>query len=118
MKLKLDYTNALWWFWPATLALMVAAVIGWTPGYYAVMILSAIQVALFLVREQKVMAFPCQVRIVYFALTLFGLWPAGRLYIYLLLILGTIMVVFFSRCSISLVLKAAPWNRERTARLY
>ena len=118
MKIKLDYSNTLWWFWPITLVLMIAAIIGWPPGYYVVIFLSAIQVILFLVRERNVMAFPSQVRIVYFALTLFGLWAAGRLYVYLLLILGTFMVVFFSRCSISLLLKAMPWNRTRTARLY
>lgn len=117
MKLNLDFKNPFWWFWAVTLAFIVAAVAGWTPGYYIVMAISAIQVLVFLVRERSAMAFPTQIRIVYFALTLTGLWPAGRLAFYILLLLGTIMVVFFGRCSIALLLKHMPWNRGRAARL-
>jgi hypothetical protein len=63
------------------------------------------------------MAFPTQVRVVYFVLTLVGLWAAVRLPLYVVLLLGTIMVVFFGRCSIGLVLKQMPWNRDRAVRL-
>lgn len=117
MKLKLDLSDLFWWFWAVTLIFIIAAVIGWTPAYYVVMAISAIQVIIFLVRERSVMAYPVQVRIVYFALTLFGLWAAVRFPIYILLLLGTIMVVFFGRCSISLLLKFMPWNHDRTPRL-
>jgi len=41
-----------------------------------------------------------------------------RWYIYAILLLGTIMVTFFARCSIALVLKHMPWNRGREVRLY
>jgi hypothetical protein len=117
MKLKLELADPFWWFWAITLAFIVAAVAGWTPGYYIVVAVSAIQVVVFLVRERSVLAFPTQIRIVYFALTLTGLWAALRLPFYVLLLLGTIMVVFFGRCSIALVLKYMPWNRDRAARL-
>jgi hypothetical protein len=82
-----------------------------------VMAVSALQVALFLMRERKLLAYPVQVRLVYFAWTLSGLWPAGRIPFYVLLLLGTIMVVFFGRCSISLMLKHMPWNRNQVPRL-
>jgi len=117
MKLNLDFKNPFWWFWAVTLVFIVAAVAGWTPGYYIVMAISAIHVLVFLVRERSAMAFPTQIRIVYFAWTLTGLWLAGRLAFYILLLLGTLMVVFFGRCSIALLLKHTPWNRGRAARL-
>ena len=115
--MKLDFTDPFWWFWTVTLAFIIAAIAGWTPGYYAVMVVSLIQVILFLGRERSVMAFPTQIRIVYFGWTLFGFWPAVRLPFYILLLLGTIMVVFFGRCSISMLLKLMPWNRNRAPRL-
>jgi hypothetical protein len=117
MKLKLELSDPFWWFWAISLAFIVAAIAGWTPGYIAVVAVSAVQVAVFLVRERSVLAFPTQVRLVYFAVSLIGLWPAVRLPAYILLLLGTIMVVFFGRCSIALALKHMPWNRDRAPRL-
>lgn len=117
MKLKLDFSNIFWWFWAITLVMIIAGLVGWTPGYLIVIALSALQVVIFLFRERSLLAYPVQIRIVYFALTLTGLWPAGRFIFYLVLLLGTVMVVFFNRCSISLMLKYMPWNRNRTPRL-
>lgn len=117
MQLKLNATDIRWWFWAVTLVFIVAAVAGWTPGYYAVMAISAVQVVFFLAQEKSLAAFPTQIRVVYFAFTLFGLWPEVRLFIYVILLLGTILVTFFGRCSIALVLKHMPWNRGREVRL-
>lgn len=117
MKLKINATDFRWWFWAVTLAFIVAAVAGWNPGYYVVMGISAVQVIFFLAQEKSLAAFPVQIRVVYFAFTLFGFWPEVRLYIYILLLLGTAMVVLFERCSIALVLKHMPWNQEREVRL-
>jgi hypothetical protein len=117
MKLRLELSNTFWWFWAITLVFIIAAIAGWVPGYTIVMIISAVQVVVFLMRERSVIAFPTQVRLVYLAWTLTGLWAGGRLPFYTLLLLGTVMVVFFGRCSISLVLKFMPWNRTRIPRL-
>lgn len=117
MKLKIDATDIHWWFWATTLAFMVAAVAGWTPGYFVVMGISLVQVLFYLVQGTSLAAFPVQIRVVYLALTLFGLWPEVRLFVYIILLLGTAMVVFFGRCSIALVLKHMPWNRGREVRL-
>lgn len=46
-----------------------------------------------------------------------GLWPAARLPIYLVLLVGTFMVTFFGCCAIAPVLKQMPWNRGRELRL-
>jgi len=81
------------------------------------MSISAVQVLFFLAQEKSLASFPSQIRVVYFAFTLFGLWPELRFFIYMILLLGTVMVTFFGRCSIALVLKQMPWNRGREVRL-
>lgn len=115
MELKINLSDIRWWFWAVTLAFIVAAIAGWTWGYFFVMAISAIQVLYFWVQESSFSALQTQVRIVYFGLTLFGLWPEVRLFIYLILLLGTIMVTFFDRCFIARALKEMPWNRSREA---
>jgi hypothetical protein len=117
MELKIVADDIRWWFWAVTLGFIIAAVTGWTPGYYVVIGISAVQILFFVVQEKSLVSFPVQIRIVYWAFTLFGLWPEARLIIYLLLLLGTAMVVLFGRCTISLVLVHMPWNRGREARL-
>lgn len=117
MELKVNTADIRWWFWFVTLVFIVAAVVGWTPGYRVVMAISAVQILFFLAQEKSLSAFPTQIRIVYFAATLFGLWPEVRWYIYLFLLFGTFMVTFFGRCIIALVLIHMPWNGEREVRL-
>jgi len=117
MELKINTADIRWWFWAMTLAFIVAAVAGWVTAYYVVIGISAVQVIFFLLQEKSLSAFPTQIRVVYFACTLFGLWPEVRLFIYIILLLGTAMVVFFGRCSIALVLQHMPWNRGREVRL-
>jgi hypothetical protein len=99
------------------LAFITAALAGWTTGYYVVMAISAVQVLFFLVKEKSLTAFPTQIRVVYFVMTLFGFWPGVRLFIYAFLLVGTIRVTFFGRCVIALMLKPMPWNRTRQVRL-
>ena len=43
--------------------------------------------------------------------------PDGGLIFHLLLIIGTIMVIFFDRCVTALMLQKMPWNKNRQARL-
>lgn len=117
MQLKINATDIRWWFWAVSLLFIIAALAGWTPGYYVVMGISGVQVIFFLVQEKSLATFPSQIRAVYLAFTLFGLWPEVRVYIYIILLLGTIMVTFFGRCSIALVLKHMPWNSGREVRL-
>lgn len=117
MTLKMNPADIRWWFWAVTLVFIVAALAGWSPGFGLVIVISAAQVVFFLMQEKSLAAFPTQIRVVYFAFTLFGLWPEVRSFIYLLLLFGTVMVTFFDRCAIALVLKKMPWNQGREVRL-
>lgn len=112
MKLTIDTGRVDWWFWTITLAGIMIALAGWTPAYGMVMGLSFFQIIYFTRHERSIIAFPTQVRIAYFLLTLFGLWPAIRSYPYAILFMGTLMVVLFDRCAIALVLQKMPWNRN------
>ena len=114
---KIDIRDISWWFWFVTLIFIVVALTGWLSGYYAVMVVSAIQIAYFVSRDHSLVTFPVQIRIVYFAFTLLGLSTTVRFPFYILLLIGTIMVTFLGRCSIALMLKHMPWNRERELRL-
>ena len=117
MERKTDSGNIRWWFWAVTLAFIIAALVGWSLGYCMVIAISAVQVVFFLVQDKSPSSFPAQIGVVYFTLTLFGLWSEVRLPIYIILLLGTIMVTFFGRCLIALGLKQMPWNVERDIRL-
>jgi hypothetical protein len=111
MELKMNPMDVRWWFWAVTLVCIVAALAGWSTGYDLVMAISGLHVLFFAAQERSLVAFPVQVRIVYFGITLFGLWPQARMFIYAILLLGTVMVTFFDRCFIARVLKGMPWNR-------
>jgi hypothetical protein len=117
MKLQINPRDIRWWFWLVTLIFIILALFGWQPAYYTVIAISALQVIFFLVQEKSISAYPVQIRIVYLVMALFGLWPGVGFFIYLILLIGTIMVTFFGRCVIALVLKYMPWNKTRPVRL-
>ena len=79
--LKINSGDIRWWFWAVTLGFIIAAIAGWYPAFYVVMSISALQLIYFLVQEKSLTSFPVQIRVVYFAFTLFGLWPKVRLII-------------------------------------
>lgn len=112
MKLIIEPKKIEWWFWTVTLVFIITALSGWLPGYYLVMIISAIQIFFFGYRFKSLMAFDAQVRLLYFAFTLLGLIETIRFPLYIILLLGTFMVVAFNRCGIALVLKKMPWNKQ------
>jgi hypothetical protein len=117
MELEIRTSDIRWWFWSVTLVFIIAAIAGWVPGYYVVIGISWIQVLFFMAQEKTLLAFPTQIRVVYFAFTLFSLWSEVRLFIYVILMIGTVMVTFFGRCAIALMLKQMPWNIGREIRL-
>ena len=113
MTFKIDPKSLDWWVWLAIWALIVAALVGWAPAYYGVVAVSAANMVLKAAQKGSLAAFAVQTRIVYFLLTLPGLWSPVGFWWYLALLAGTTMVVFFDRCTIALVLKKAPWNEDR-----
>ena len=117
MKKTINIESLNWWFWFLNLVFILTAIAGWTPGYYLTMISSLLNLLNCLVKEKSIVAFPAQIRWVYFLITLTGFWPHGRFYIFLFLLIGTFMVTFLGKCSIALFLKYMPWNKNRKVRL-
>ena len=106
-----------WWYWAVTLVFIIAAVVGWSTGYTVVILISAVQLGNSIMKNASLSSFPVQVRLVYLGVTLFGFLQGPRLYVFLLLFVGTAMVVFAGRCGIVLILKKMPWNEGREVRL-
>lgn len=117
MKLQFEPSKIDWWYWAITFIFIGAAVIGWNPAYYIVMLISAIQIIHFGGKFKSIIAFDTQVRILYFAFTLLGLVKTIRLPVYILLLAGTLMVVAFNRCGIALLIKKMPWNKHHTVKI-
>ena len=117
MEFKINPNEISWWFWFLTFLFIVAALLGYENGYSTVIVISAIQVFYFYLREKSFVAFPTQIRIVYFLYSLFGLWYDIRFVMFFLLLVGTIFVTFFGRCSIAFLLIKMPWNKDREIKL-
>jgi hypothetical protein len=117
MKLQIEMQSIDWWYWAITFIFIGAAIVGWVPAYYIVMLISALQVLHFKVQLKSLTAFDTQVRIVYFFFTLVGLIQIIRLPAFILLFIGTFMVVAFNRCGIALILKKMPWNKNQTVQI-
>ena len=115
MKFKLELNNIEWWLWTITTIFIISAISGWTAGYYTVMGISLFQIFYLTIRTKSLISFDTQVRIAYFALTLFGLWEVVRFPFYILLLIATIMVVLTGRCSLALILRCMPWNKKTMA---
>lgn len=112
MKIKIELSSIEWWLWTVTLIFIITAIAGWTSGYYAVIGISLFQIPYIAMRTKSLVSFDAQVRIVYFALTLFGFWEAVRFPFYIVLLIGTVMVVLLGRCSIAMLLRCMPWNKK------
>ena len=117
MKLQIELDKIDWWYWAITFIFIGVAVIGWGPAYYIVMLISGIQIIHFRNQTKSFLAFDTQVRIIYFAFTLFGIIKTIRFPLYILLLIGTFMVVAFNRCGIALILKKMPWNKTQTVQI-
>jgi hypothetical protein len=113
MSIRMQWNKIDWWFWAATLVFILLAVTGWDRAYHMVIIISALQVLYFSIKQKSLVSFDVQVRVVYFAFTLAGLSALLRFPFYLFLLIGTAMVVFLGRCGIALALRKMPWNRDR-----
>lgn len=109
MELKINLKSLYWWFWAVPLVAMIVGLSGKVEGFYVVMGVSLIQTIYFSI-EKGVVAFPTQVRAVYFAFTVIAFFDPTGIF-YWLLLAGTVMVTLFDRCIIARVLVKMPWNK-------
>ncbi|MDH5436451.1 MAG: hypothetical protein OEX83_06795 [Gammaproteobacteria bacterium] len=107
MKISKDIS---WWYWLATIPMLVVGVSGNDTGFFAAMGLTSIQVVHYLMREKNIAAFPVQVRIGYLLLLVCGSFPY-LFWIYWIQIAGTSAMVIFNYCPLARILSLMPWNR-------
>lgn len=101
-----------WWYWAATLPLLVAAVVFEQREAFAPLIaFTTWQGAHFLWRTRSVLAPPVQTRSAYTLLLLAGLWPPLG-FIHWIQVAGTTAMVLFGYCPLARMLALMPWNRR------
>jgi hypothetical protein len=108
MKFKIAPATIDWWYWVLTLGAMIAGFAGRIEGFYFAVVISAAQFVHFLLKD-GLAALTTQVRLVYGSFVLLALLEPSRV-LFGLMLIGTVMVVFFDRCVIAKVLMMMPWN--------
>ena len=102
--------NIAWWYWAATTLLLTGVVAGNNESLHAVIILNAVQVIHFILREKSLTAFPVQVRIAYFGLLLLAQAP-WMFWIFWWQLIGTAAMVLFDYCFLARCMSLMPWNK-------
>jgi len=107
----IDYKEISWWYWLATVCLLMAG-LAVNPDYYFLAIaLTIIQIIHFSIRERSITAFPVQVRFWYMALLLVSL-PQPMQWLYWVPVVGTWAQLIFGYCTMARCVSLLPWNRE------
>jgi len=101
-----------WWYWTATLPLLVAAVVFDRRELFAPLIaFTTWQGVHFLWRTRSPLAPPVQTRTAYTLLLVAGLWPPLA-FIHWVQVAGTTAMVLFGYCPLARMLSLMPWNRR------
>ena len=107
----LMYRKISWWYWLMTVVALTAGVAVWIPGFYLAIVLMAVQVIHFTIRENSLTAFPVQVRLAYLLYLVIALWEPLR-FLYWLPVIGTWTMVLTGYCFLARCVSILPWNRE------
>lgn len=101
-----------WWYWLATAILLATYAAGFGAAIVAAIVLTAVQLVHFGVRERRLAAFPMQVRVAYLALLVAGLFPPLG-FIHWVQLAGTWLMVLVGYCPLARALSLLPWNRRQ-----
>jgi len=107
-----------WRYWVATAAMLTTGVAGWPAGIPAAIAVMLAQLGHFFWRERDAALLTMQVRGLFLAVLLLGLWPPLAV-LHLLALAGLWANVVLGYCLAARMLSLAPWNRSAplTARL-
>lgn len=106
-----QYRHVRWWYWFATIPLLIAGLAGRTEAFYYAMALTAVQWMHFALCDRSLISFPVQVRVGYLGLLLLGQWDPFY-FVYLIQLVGTSAMVLFGYCPLARFLSLMPWNRR------
>jgi hypothetical protein len=99
-----------WWHWALTIPLLAAHLLGFPWAIEAALFLCAAMIVCYLSRLRRLLPFPVQMRLAYFAWLLIGLLPAMHWMHYIALV-GTSAMVTVGYCMMGRVLLLAWFNR-------
>jgi hypothetical protein len=100
-----------WRYWTATALLLTAGVAGWPAGVPAAIAVVLVQLGHFFWRERELASLTMQVRGLFLAALLLGLWPPLA-WLHMLAAAGVWANVVFGYCLAARILSLAPWNRR------
>ena len=98
-------------YWLATAVLLTIGLFGWPLGLAAAIGLTAAQLVHFAYREPGIRTLTLQVRALYLALLLLGLWPPLAV-LHVLQMVGVWVNVLFRYCVAARMVSLMPWNRR------
>jgi hypothetical protein len=109
---KLFYINLndwVWWAWTLTTALLVAGLCGYDSALTGATAVTATHGLLVLARDRSLVAYSVQLRAAYLLLLLICYLPY-TLWLYWLIVVGTLALNIFGYCFLTRVLSLFPWN--------
>lgn len=106
------FNELSWRYWAASAVLLIAGVVGWTPAFGLVLLLSAVQVVHFALRERSLTSFPVQVRIAYLGFLAVAVGIPPLRWLIWVPTIGTPAQVLFGYCFLARTLSLLPWNRR------
>jgi hypothetical protein len=99
------------WYWFATAAFLALGVLGRPAGTAAAIGLTVVQLAHFAWAERRLVSLTMQVRWLFLAVLLLGLWPPLAA-LHVLAMAGASANVSFGYCLAARMLSLMPWNRR------
>lgn len=105
------YRESSWWYWVATVTLLIIGLADWFGAFYLATALGVIQVVHFRLREGSFAAFAVQVRVAVTAVLLLALWEPMN-WLFWLPTIGMSAQVMFGYCLLARGLSLMPWNRH------
>ena len=107
----IDYKQILWWYWPPLACALTAGISGYHTGFELAILISAVLLIHFVIREQSLTSFPIQVRF-WFLVYVVASYPEPMQILYWLPVVGTWLRAIFGYCILARTLSLMPWNRH------
>ncbi|MCL7743614.1 hypothetical protein LV476_01440 [Guyparkeria hydrothermalis] len=109
--LMLEVKDVGWWYWLVTAVLLTYGVLVDPLGLFLAVGLTVINLSHFVVRADRLTAFPVQVRFFYLLLLLVAL-PEPMRWLFWIPMIGTWAQVLVGYCTMARLVSLFPWNRR------
>lgn len=101
----------VWWAWMLTIVLLVAGLCGYGSALAGATVVTAAHGLIVFVRDRSPVAYSVQLRAAYVLLLLICYLPY-TLWLYWLIVVGTLALNVFGYCFLTRVLSLLPWNSD------